>query len=400
MLDTKERIGSLRDVRPTSNQVSMGKPTPRRSLISSLREIEWVASLLDLAGVWTLILAAASGSLLALWGALKGSSGPMVVLLGAGGFGVALLIAGELGRRREARTPRTNNSSGTGASSELTVAVYPSLDALLVPPANGGIITELNRCVVAWVAVETGATLENGLPDRLWPKIRRLVLMHPDSDYVRYQGSWSGHPKDQLIEDIYRSTNKAQSYNVQVKWSRESIVNSVIGFSDLAAETPAWVRVQVFSPFRRTRSWPQLVVPNEVEPHVVASFRSSFEEMWNHAEWAPFQGARDEATAATGYAPSFFTCDELKAFFQQITAEMVRGHPRDTQAYKAIRPYMLRTDPEKVAKLDRPDDKYPGKTGRQWQGELIQEWILAQQEQQECDEALKEGGHSQQRNVI
>ena len=144
---------------------------------------------------------------------------------------------------------------------------------------TGGLSTELDGAGSAWAAFETGSHYAT-LHDDHKRRIKRLILSHPDSEFIR---DWTSFDQstDRAVATIREATRRALALGTQVRWRKTHLLNCVIGEPDSLG---AWARVQTQLPYIQAARWPGYKVYRKTDAELYDNIRNSFESIWERSE--------------------------------------------------------------------------------------------------------------------
>lgn len=215
----------------------------------------------------------------AMWALISSVPDVVVGLVGFGAFTLALAVLYHV--RRSLGWPSRDRDKEHHIPPGLDF--YTSRDDFL-DHIKGGLRTELAGVGYADVSFETG-TFYIQLDDLLKKKIRHLVLVCPETEYIE---RWTSFDETTRIakEQIILATKQAQAAGSKVRWCTGPILNAVFGEpeSDLG-----WVRVQAQMPYVKAAKWPSYRITKKENPDFFRKVTEAYEATWNASDMAPTQ---------------------------------------------------------------------------------------------------------------
>ena len=148
---------------------------------------------------------------------------------------------------------------------------------------------ELKDVSEVWFAWHTGSVKKaEGINDiiKKIPKIC-ILLAHPDSKSLDELAKICGLGKDTLKEDIKALTKLvAQKSNIEIKWTKELIGNSVIIANPNDTEK-SWVRVELIVPHVDTKERPSFRVSKNKGGKTFQIILQGYKDIWNNHSETP-----------------------------------------------------------------------------------------------------------------
>lgn len=140
---------------------------------------------------------------------------------------------------------------------------------------TGGIDAELDSVKEAWAAFEIGHYYV-GMHESRQKKIKRMILLNPETDLVRNWTQEDGSTK-RANEDIREASTKAVAHQNCVRWSHMPIINAVFGDPN---SKDAWVRINNQLPGVQAANWPSVKITRAHQRRLYESALASFEALW------------------------------------------------------------------------------------------------------------------------
>lgn len=172
---------------------------------------------------------------------------------------------------------------------------YPDRDAL--NQRRGSIRQEFQSTEEVWVAWSSGAVVENegGILDD--PKLRKLLLIDPDSEYLDYHAGPFGVAKDRIQQQINWALDQAHKSNdkqprkasqspIKIKTYSGPMTDTLVIGNPHWAETTGkeadtWIRLETSVPYKFQAKRPSFLITKEREPGLYMALYQHYLDMWN-----------------------------------------------------------------------------------------------------------------------
>lgn len=139
-----------------------------------------------------------------------------------------------------------------------------------------GIGDEIQNTSRVWVAMIAGAVIPT-MPDDLIKRIDRLILIDPQSDSMQILSRIQLERGPRFPAYIKETLEKCRKLNVNVRLSKDPVLNVVIGDPD----TPqAWARIQLLIPHVLGQDSPSIKITKENHPRLFETIKNSFLKTW------------------------------------------------------------------------------------------------------------------------